>query len=76
MPDDERFPRGRHVYDASNGARVGALAGALLGVVPALFLGPAWALLVVAGGAAGAVAGYRWERRRIAEDRRRDGLDP
>ena len=64
QPDEYRLPPGRQPYDALNGLRVGALAGAVLGFVIAV-LSPlgAWVLFVTA--AVGAAVGYWSERRSL-----------
>lgn len=72
---DYRLPSGRQPYDGANGARVGGLVGALLGILPAVLLGEGWTWLIIVTAVIGTVAGFLWERRRIAEDRRRDGID-
>ncbi len=60
-----KYAAGRQPYDALNGLRVGALAGALLGAAPALIWGTglAWAIPVAA--VLGGLAGYVSERRRM-----------
>ena len=71
MSDDHRLPRGRQPYDTFNGARVGAVAGALLGALATVLTTASLAWLILVGGAVGAVAGYAYERRRIAVERGR-----
>ena len=64
--DDDRpvYPPGHQPYDALNGLRVGALAGALLGVILTLLTSGGAAMLILLGALAGAIAGYAWERSR------------
>lgn len=49
-------------YDRLLGARVGALAGGVLGVIPAALMWPAFGW-VVAGAVLGGIAGYLWQVR-------------
>jgi uncharacterized protein YcfJ len=63
------MPAGRQPYDALNGLRIGAVAGALLGAIVALVLGSAMVWLILAIGAIGGYLGYRFERRQIERER-------
>ena len=63
---DAKYAPGHQPYDSLNGLRVGALAGAVVGVVLSLiFSGAAWLILVAA--VVGAVAGFVWERGRTGD---------
>lgn len=64
---------GRQPYDALNGLRIGAVAGALLGAIVALLVGQAMVWLILVAGAIGGFLGYRFERRQI--DRARAAAD-
>jgi uncharacterized membrane protein len=63
------MPAGRQPYDALNGLRIGAVAGALLGAIVALLFGSAMVWLILALGAIGGFLGYRFERRQIERER-------
>lgn len=60
----QRVPPSEQFYRALIGLRVGAIVGTLLGAAAAALIGSAMLLLIVAGGAFGGAAGYRWERGR------------
>lgn len=62
MTQPDRLPSGRQPYDTLNGARVGALAGAIIGAATTLIGGPAW--LIFPGAALGALGGYWYQRLR------------
>ena len=61
------LPPGVQPYDRLVGARVGALAGGVLGIVPAVLMWPGFGW-VLAGAVLGGFAGYAWQSR---EERRR-----
>jgi uncharacterized protein YcfJ len=61
------LPAGVQPYDRLVGARVGAITGGVVGIVPALLFSPGFAWVIV-GAVLGAVAGYEWQRR--DQDRR------
>ncbi len=63
-PGDDGDTAGEQPYDALNGFRVGALAGAVVGVVLTFLLGIGAVWLILFGGAVGGVGGYIWEERR------------
>ena len=65
------MPAGRQPYDALIGLRIGAMTGALLGALVALLIGTGMVWLIVATGALGGFAGYRFERHQIDHDRER-----
>jgi hypothetical protein len=65
------MPAGRQPYDALNGLRIGAAAGASLGAVIALVIGTGMVPLIVFGGGLGGAAGYRFEQHQIHNDRHR-----
>jgi hypothetical protein len=64
--DRTGYPAGRQPYDPLNGLRVGALAGGVVGVLPAAILGPraAWTMLI--GAVIGGAVGFWWEKRAMA----------
>lgn len=68
-PDSPRLPRGRPPWDPWNGARIGALAGGLLGVGAAVLLGSSNYLAVPVVAAIGAFVGYRSQKRKQETDR-------
>ena len=65
MPSD-RLPPGVQPYDALNGFRVGAFAGALLGAIPTFIVATPW--FVIGGALLGGVAGYLTQRKRLDRD--------
>ena len=62
--DDRPLPPGRQPYDPLNGARIGALAGGILGALGVALTGMGNAWLVIVGASAGAGIGYWTERRK------------
>lgn len=63
MGDEKKtLPPGVQPYDKLNGVRVGALAGGVVGILPAVLLWPAFGW-VIGGAAVGGVVGYFWQRR-------------
>lgn len=66
MRENERetLPAGRPPWDTWNGARVGALAGGLAGVLVVALIGSGAYWLALIPAAIGAVIGYRRERGR------------
>ncbi|HSF87604.1 MAG TPA: hypothetical protein VLG28_18335 [Acidimicrobiia bacterium] len=58
----EPVPPGRQPYDVFNGARIGALAGGLLGVLAVAVIGAGGLVAVILLAMAGSVIGYAWER--------------
>ena len=60
--DEKTLPEGVQPYDRINGVRIGALAGGVLGIVPAWIFWPAFGW-VLAGAAVGGLAGYLYQRR-------------
>ncbi len=67
--EPRRVPAGRQRYDALNGLRIGAMAGALLGAIAALVVGSAMVWLILVMGAVGGFLGYRFERHHIERER-------
>ena len=66
--DPERLLRpGQQPYDALNGIRIGAIAGALVGIIALALIGMGGPVAVILLSVAGGVIGYAWER----GDRRR-----
>ncbi|MEN8042133.1 MAG: hypothetical protein ABFR95_11580 [Actinomycetota bacterium] len=59
--EEPRYPAGVQPYDSFNGLRIGALAGGVIGILPA-FVFPGGFVWLVIGAAVGAAAGYLWER--------------
>lgn len=66
MDEKRPLPPGRQPYDPLNGVRVGALAGALAGVVATAATRTTWFLL--AGAVIGGAIGYLTERRKLHGD--------
>ena len=66
MSEEPRYPPGTQPYDVLNGARIGAVAGGVLGIVAAFFLGAAFVWLIIVGAVVGGGIGYLWERRAVA----------
>jgi hypothetical protein len=64
---EPKLPAGVQPYDRLNGARIGALAGGVLGVIPAVLMWPSFGW-VLAGAVLGGAAGFVWQDR---EERRR-----
>ena len=60
--DNKSFPPGVQPYDKLNGVRVGALAGGVLGAIPAWIFWPAFGW-VLGGAVIGGLAGYLYQRR-------------
>lgn len=67
--DSHSLPPGRTPWDPWNGARVGALAGGLLGVGATVLIGLSNYLLVPVVAAIGALVGYRSQKRKHEPDR-------
>jgi uncharacterized protein YcfJ len=59
-----RYPSGRPPWDTVNGARVGALAGALSGVVLTALVSTATPWFMLGGGIVGGFVGYRIQKRK------------
>lgn len=61
-PDNPKYPPGVQPYDSLNGARVGAIAGGILALVPGAIIGPP-IMWLLAGAFVGGVSGFFWQRR-------------
>jgi len=64
--DNPKYSPGVQPYDSLNGARIGAIAGGLLALIPGAVLGPPIVWLL-AGAIVGGVGGFMWQRRENRE---------
>lgn len=61
---DSNLPAGRPPWDPWNGARVGALAGGVVGIAAVALAGSSLYWVGLATAAVGALAGYLYEKRK------------
>lgn len=61
-PDNPKYPPGVQPYDSLNGARIGAITGGILALIPGALIGPPLVWLL-AGAFVGGVGGVIWQRR-------------
>lgn len=69
MTDEPRYRPGEQPYDRMNAVRIGAIAGGIVGAVPAALLGGGFVVLLAVGAVAGAFVGRWWHDRTTGIDR-------
>ena len=65
MRSDRSLPAGHPPWDVWNGARVGAIAGGVVGIAAVALTGSSLYWVGLATAAGGAVAGYLYEKRKL-----------
>ena len=63
MNDRPSYRPGEQPYDRLNGIRIGAIAGGIVGAIPAAILQGWFAMLIAIGAVAGAFLGGWWAQR-------------